>query len=251
MESSDDDDNFQDEDSVDSGRDDKDAHMTPGDKLRRGIRKIMHMNLFGGFLDLVSEQKANVGKAAYVPQRKRGAANVYSLSEDKPEFNKFVTDLNKGIDPSTVPAAATTVIKDSTEESDSSVVNAPKKMRCTDSILVKNAFNKKPESTSTEPEVDVDIMIDIMKELQVAKLQDRKPQQKTRRKSSVLNPPLKQSMAILSFKQQSKASKLTRRSSLLRPLDTATAKNTVGNIDNNDDLDDDIGGVSMVFNTPF
>mmetsp|Transcript_6383 Transcript_6383/g.10459 ORF Transcript_6383/g.10459 Transcript_6383/m.10459 type:complete len:440 (+) Transcript_6383:50-1369(+) len=203
MDSSDDEEEVGDDHSTESV---EDPQMTPGDKLRRGIRNVMKMNLFGGIVD--NMKKKGSEEKQYVRQRKGGAANVYTLDANKPEFNKFIAELNKG---NATPDVKTLSMPKEMTDAD---VNFSQRQRCTDTLIVKRAMNTPAlKIGDSEPGVDVEVIMDIIKELHEAEINPDKVPIKGRKASrsasggggqrkSVVVPKMRQSMAMLSFKQQ-------------------------------------------------
>ena len=175
------------------------------DKLKKGIRNVITLNKIG-FMTAGLRQKE---KPAYVPRRKTGNANLYSNNvNNTPEFNKFIANLNKG----DTPSASDTLMK----EPDELDIRFNQRARCTDSMFVKNSYRKMKEDAApveTEPEVDVDIIIDIMKD----SIQEKSSHSK---KQVTTQPTARQSMAVLMFNQSAKFKK---KPGAVQPMNTTTA----------------------------
>jgi hypothetical protein len=226
-----------DDDSVDSASMEE---VKLADKLKKGIRSIMTLNKLGFMANQKKKEKP------YVHRRKRGNANVYALGgTNQPEFNKFIASLNKGGDPKE-DIAKGVIAKDLDDLEN----KFQRRARCTDSLFVKKIASGNPNSVpvETEPEVDVDIILDIMKETMGGGGQGSSPQHN----SSSKNPPLRQSMAVMVFNQNHREKKSKSKKKVapetvtdvkMAPLPSPTATTAGGDIDDFDGKF--IGGLPM------
>jgi hypothetical protein len=218
----------EDEHSVESEH--EESVKSPGDKFRSAIRQVMAMNLFGGLAENLKKKEL---LKQYGHERKRGAANLYSLSADSPEFNKFIAELDKG----NVNAKVSL-----TKEMDERDINFNQRMRCTDTMLVKKVMSTAPVSTSDKESmgVDVDIIMDIINELHEAEINSGNGVKSSGKRASIVMPRMKQSLAMMTFKQQSKASKRT-----TPTTDLLSATN------NSRDMHDEHGEIAMTLHPSF
>lgn len=211
------------EDAFDEGDDDhsvdSEEEISMKEKFRKGVKSVMNLNKIG-FLSAGFRKRA---KPAYIPRRKIGNANVYTNPKSTPEFNKFIANLDRGDSPNVKGILA--------KEHDELDIKFKQRARCTDSLVVKESYRKMksgPIVVETVPEVDVDIMIDIMKE----SMQQQGISPKSKKQIAIQPPQARQSMAILMFNQSSKSKKKK-----VKPIagtegiSTATSDDSYGGID--------------------